>query len=284
MRRAISAAVQMSIANGDRDIDDYVTRLLHSDSPRAYPILNHRGGQPFLPPDYRTSPDSWETDQHLEEHPYVAVSFAFAGSQNTQAVVEPYPPEYPAHQALRHAADALNMLEHIDAPGNEWERQTMRNQVDIAVRKAMRHVHTGTEEQVDNFLHAALETATPPLAVATAFCVATGNDPHLKRVLTDHVSLPQETVLQEDAADILRFADGKTSPTTVRHLARAMGYLPAELDMQPMPTPPDHGARIIRAAQVVQLPPHLIQQLQRELRRRPPHASVSNAATGEVYG
>ena len=119
--------------------------------------------------------------------------------------------------------------------------------------------------EVDNFLHALLETATPPLALATALCVATGNDPHLKRVLTDHISLPQETVLQEDATDILRYADGKTSPTTMRHITRAMGYLPAELAMQPMPIPPDHRARIIRAAQVVQLPQHLIRELQREL-------------------
>ncbi len=265
MRHVISTAVQMSIANGDGDIEDYVPRLLHSDVPRVYPILNHSGGQPFLPPDCRTSPGSWETDHYLEEHPYVAVSFVFAGSQNTQALVEPYPPGYPAHQALRHAADALEMLGQTDVPGNEWERQTMRNQVEIAARKAMRHVHTVTEEQVDNFLHAMLETATPPLALATALCVATGNDPHLKRVLTDHISLPQETVLQEDATDILRYADGKTSPTTVRHLARAMGYLPAELAMRPMPILPDHRARVIRAAQVVQLPPHLIQELQREL-------------------
>ena len=265
MRHVISTAVQMSIANGDGDIDDYVPRLLRSDVSRIYPILNHRGGQPFLPPDYQISPDSWETDHYLEEHPYVAVSFVFAGSQNTQALVEPYPPEYPAHRVLRHAADALEMLEQTDASGNEWERQTMGNQVEIAVRKAVRHVHTVTEEQVDNFLHALLESSTPPLTLATALCIATGNDPHLKRVLTDHVSLPQEAVLQEDATDILRYADGKTSPATVRHIARAMGYLPAELAMHPMPIPPDHRARVIRAAQVVRLPPHLIQELQREL-------------------
>ena len=259
MRHIISAAVQMSIANGD--IDDYVPRLLHSDVPHIYPILNHRGGQPFLPRDYPTSPNSWETGHYLEDHPYVAVSFVFAGLQNTQALVEPYP----AHQALRHAADALEMLEQTDVPGNKWELQIMRSQVEIAVQKAVRQVHTVTEEQVDNFLHALLETATPPLALATALCVATGNDPHLKRVLTDHIRLPQETVLQEDATDILRYADGKTLPATVRHLARAMGYLPAELAMQPVPIPPDHRARVIRAAQVVRLPPHLIQELQREL-------------------
>ena len=264
MRHVISAAAQMSIANGDGDIDDYVPRLLHSDVPRVYPILNHSGGNPFMPPDCQTSPDSWETDHYLEEHPYVAVSFVFAGSQNTQALVEPYPPEYPAHQALRHAADALEILEEFDVPGNEWERQTMRNQVEIAARKAVRHLHTVTEEQVDNFLHALLETATPPLALATALCVATGNDPHLKRVLTGHISLPQEMVLQEDATDILRHADGKTSPNTMRHLARAMGYRSAELAMRPMPIPPDHRAQVIRAAQVVQLPPYLIKELQRE--------------------
>ena len=265
MRHIISAAVQMSITNGDGDIDDYVPRLLYNDVPRVYSILNHRDGQPFLPPDYQPSPDTWETDHYLEEHPYVAVSFVFAGSQNTQALVEPFPSEYPAHQVLRHAADALEMLDHTDVPGNEWEQQTMRNQVEIAARKAVRHVHTLTEGQVDNFLHALLETATPPLAVATALCIATGNDPHLKRVLTDHISLPQETVLQDDATDILRYADGKTSPTTMRHIARAMGYLPVELAMQPMPMPPDHRARIIRAAQVAQLPQHLILELHREL-------------------
>ena len=265
MRHIISTAVQMSIANGDGDIDHYVPRLLYNDVPRVYPILNHRDGQPFLPPDYQTGPDTWETDHYLAEHPYVAVSFVFAGSQNTQALVEAFPPEYPAHQVLRHAADALEMLGQTDVPGNEWEQQTMRNQVEIAARKAVRHVHTLTEEQVDNFLHALLETATPPLALATALCVATGNDPHLKRVLTDHISLPQEAVLQEDAMNILRYADGKSSPTTMRHIARAMGYLPAELVMQPMPIPPDHRAHIIRAAQAVQLPQHLIQELQREL-------------------
>ena len=259
MKHIISAAVQMSITNGDGDIDDYVQRLLYNDVPRVYSILNHRDGQPFLPTDYQTSPDTWETDHYLEEHPYVAVSFVFAGSQNTQALVEPFPPEYPAHQVLRHAADALEMLEQVDVPGNEWEQQTMRNQVEIAARKGTRQVHTLTEGQVDNFLHALLETATPPLALATALCVATGNDPHLKRVLTDHISLPQETVLQEDATDILRCADGKTSPTTMRHIARAMGYLPAELATQPMAMPPEHRARSIRAAQVAQLPQGSVQ-------------------------
>ena len=265
MRHIISTAVQMSITNGDGDIDDYFPRLLYNDVPRVYSILNHRDGQPLLPPDCQTGPDTWETDHYLEEHPYVAVSFVFAGSQNTQALVEPFPPEYPAHQVLRHAADALEMLQQADAPGNEWERQTMRNQVEIAARKATRYVHTLTEGQVDNFLHALLETATPPLALATALCVATGNDPHLKRVLTDRISLPQETVLQEAATDILRYSDGKTSPATMRHITRAMGYLPAELAVQPMPIPPDHRARIIRAAQMAQLPQHLIQKLRREL-------------------
>lgn len=265
MRHIISIAVQMSITNGDGDIDDYVPRLLYNDVPRVYSILNHRAGQPFLPPDYQTSPDTWETDHYLEEHPYVAVSFVFANAQNTQALVEPFPPEYPAHQVLRHTADALEMLEQTDVPGNEWEQQTMRNQVEIAARKAVRRVHTLTEAQVDHFLHALLESATPPLALAAALCVATGNDPHLKRVLTDHISLPQETVLQEDATDILRYADGKISPTTMRHIARAIGYLPAELAVQPMPIPPDRRARIIRAAQAAQLPQHLIQELQWEL-------------------
>ena len=52
MKHIISTAVQMSIANSDGDIDDYVPRLLYNDVPRVYPILNHRDGQPFLPPDY----------------------------------------------------------------------------------------------------------------------------------------------------------------------------------------------------------------------------------------
>ena len=134
MRHISSTAVQMSIANGDGDIDNYVPRLLYNDVPRVYSILNHRDGQPFLPPDYQPSPDTWKTDHYLEEHPYVAVSFAFAGSQSTQALVEAFPPEYPAHQVLRHAADAPEMLEQTDVPGNEWEQQTMRNQVEIAAR------------------------------------------------------------------------------------------------------------------------------------------------------
>ena len=71
MRHIISIAVQMSITNGDGDIDDYVPRLLYNDVPRVYSILNHRAGQPFLPPDYQTSPDTWETDHYLEEHPWI---------------------------------------------------------------------------------------------------------------------------------------------------------------------------------------------------------------------
>ena len=88
MRHIISAAVQMSISKGDGNIADYVPRLLYNDVPRVHPILNHRDGRPFLPTDCRTSPDTWESDHHLEERPCVAVSFVFAGSRINRAPVE----------------------------------------------------------------------------------------------------------------------------------------------------------------------------------------------------
>ena len=52
-----------------------------------------------------------EKDFFLEEHPYVAISFFHNENQHTKALIEPFPPEYPAHQVFRHVADALEMLD-----------------------------------------------------------------------------------------------------------------------------------------------------------------------------
>ena len=122
--------------------------LAETDHPRIYPILHHGNGQPFLPTDLQDCPHSWEKNTYLEEHPYVAISFALDGTQYTKALVEPFPPEYPAHQVLRHAADALEMLEQGDTPGNDWEKATMRNQVAVTARKATVGVHSMTDDQV----------------------------------------------------------------------------------------------------------------------------------------
>ena len=52
----------------------------------------------------------------------------------------------PAHQALRHVADALEMLEQGNMPANDWEKATMRNQVALTARKATAGVHSMTDD------------------------------------------------------------------------------------------------------------------------------------------
>ena len=69
MKHVISDVVQLSTTNGDGDINDYVPNLTETDPPHLYPILNHRNGQPFLPPDLQDCGHSWERNQFLEEHP-----------------------------------------------------------------------------------------------------------------------------------------------------------------------------------------------------------------------
>ena len=265
MKHIISNAVQMSIANGDGDISDFVPNLTETDPARIYPILNHDNGQPFLPPHLQYCAHSWEDNQSLEEHPYVAISFVHNGTQHTKALVEPFPPEYPAHQVLRHAADALEMLEQGDIPVNDWETATMRNQVALTARKATAGVHSMTDDQVQALFDGLLEAELPSQIMTTALNIGTGNDPHLKRVVTDHVDIPQVTVFHEDALSVLNHAAGKISPTTMKHVAMAMGYLPREVKLQKTPAPAEHKARIIHAAERAGIPQHLIKTIQQEL-------------------
>ena len=246
-------------------MNDYVPNLTETDHPRIYPILNHRNGQPFLPPDLQDCAQSWERNQFLEEHPYVAISFVLNGTQYTMALVEPFPPEYPAHQVLRHAADALEMLEHGDTPGNDWEKATMRNQVALTARKATAGVHSMTDDQVQALFDELLEAELPSQIMVTALNIGTGNDPHLKRVVTDHIDFPQVTVHREDALNVLNNAAGKLSATTMKHVAMAMGYLPREVELQKTPVPADQKTRIIRAAERASIPQRLIQTIQQEL-------------------
>ena len=265
MKHVISDVVQLSIANCDGDINDYVPNLTETDPPHLYPILNHRNGQAFLPPDFQDCPHSWEQNQFLEEHPYVAISFVLNGTQHTRALVEPFPPEYPAHQVLRHAADALEMLEQSNTPGNGWEKAPMRNQVGLTTRKATAGVHSLTDDQVQALFDKLLEAELPLLTRSAALSIGTGNDPHLKRVVTDHIDFPQVTVIHEDALSVLDHAGGKLSPTTMAHVAMAMGYLPKEVGLHKTPAPAEHKARIIRAAEQAGIPQRLIQTIQQEL-------------------
>ena len=265
MKHVISGVVQMSMINSDGNINDFVPNLIKTDRPRIYPILNHHDGHPFLPPDLQDCPNSWENNQFLEEHPYVAISFVLNGTQHTRALVEPFPPEYPAHQVLRHAADALEMLEQSNTPGNDWEKATMRNQVALTTRKATAGVHSLTDDQVQALFDELLEAGLPSMIMTTALNIGTGNDPHLKRVVTDHIDFPQVTVIHEDALSVLDHAGGKLSPTTMAHVAMAMGYLPKEVGLHKTPAPAEHKARIIHAAEQAGIPQRLIQTIQQEL-------------------
>ena len=265
MKHVISEIVELSIRRNGGNLNEFIPSLNENDSPRLYPILNHVDGVPFLTPDLQTCPHSWEQNQFLEEHPYVAISFVLNGTQHTRALVEPFPPEYPAHQVLRHAADALEMLEQSNTPGNDWEKATMRNQVALTTRKATAGVHTMTDDQVQALFDELLEAGLPSMIMTTALNIGTGNDPHLKRVVTDHIDFPQVTVIHEDALSVLDHAGGKLSPTTMEHVAVAMGYLPSEVGMQKAPVPPEHKARIIQAAERAGIPQRLIQTIQQEL-------------------
>ena len=265
MKHLISDVVRLSIANGDGDINDYVPNLTETDPSHLYPILNHRNGQPFLPPDLQDCAHSGEKNRFLEEHPYVAISLVLDGAQYTKALVEPFPPEYPAHQVLRHTADALEMLDQGDIPANDWEKATMRNQVALTARKATAGVHSMTDDQVQALLDELLEAELPSPIMGTALNIGTGNDPHLKRVVTDHIDFPQVTVHREDALSVLNHAAGKLSPATMKHVAMAMGYLPKEVELQKTPVPAEQKARIVRAAEQAGIPQRLIQTIQQEI-------------------
>ena len=169
MKHVISEIVELSIRRAGGNHNQFIPSLSENDAPRLYPILNHAGGAPFLRPDLQTCPHSWETDFFLEEHPYVAISFCHNGNQHTKALIEPFPPEYPAHEVFRHVADALEMLDpngdsyiHL---GNDWEQSTMQNQVHLTARKAMAGAHSLTDDQTqalfDELLVAQLPQLTP---------------------------------------------------------------------------------------------------------------------------
>ena len=272
MQHTISSAIELSIINGTGKLEDYVPRMRPQDKPQLYPILNHRDGDPFLPPDLQLSHDSWQNNPYLEEHPYIAISLVVGDTQYTKALVDPFPLAYPAHQVIHHVADAIEMLEQYDGPANDWEIATMRDQANITLRKAMAGVHSLTEDQVGTLFDELLDAQLPTLTMVTALHVATGNDPHLKRIITDNVRLPQTLVFEEDAKRILERAKGKMLPVTMGHIAVAMGYpqgsmwcSPQRIGLEEAPIPTEHKDRTIRAAKQAGIPSHLIDTLQREL-------------------
>ena len=266
MKHVISEIVEISIRRNGGNLNEFIPSLDKNDAPKLYPILNHVDGGPFLAPDLQTCPRSWETDFFLEEHPYVAISFFHNESQHTKALIEPFPSEYPAHEVFRHVADALEMLDensdsHVQL-GNDWEQSTMRNQVHLTARKAMTGAHSLTDDQTQALFDELLEAELPQLTLGEALNVGTGNDPDLKRVVTDHIDFRQVTVCREDAKSILAHAEGKLSPATMGHVARAMGFLPREVGLQKTPVPAEHKARIIRAAEKAQIPHAIISTMQ----------------------
>ena len=111
MKHVISEIVELSIRRNGGNLNEFIPSLSENDAPKLYVILNHVDHAPFLTPDLQTCPHSWGKDFFLEEHPYVAISFFHNENQYTKALIEPFPPEYPAHQVFRHVADALEMLD-----------------------------------------------------------------------------------------------------------------------------------------------------------------------------
>ena len=98
-----------------------------------------------------------------------------------------------------------------------------------------------------------------------ALNIATGNNPLLKRVVTDHIDFPQVMVHDDDAKRLLEQADGRISTTTMKHIATAMGFLPTQLNLQPSAVPPEQKARIVRAAEKAGIPQRLISTIKQEL-------------------
>ena len=265
MKHVISEIVELSIRRAGGNHNQFIPSLNENDAPRLYPILNHADGAPFLPPDLQTCPHSWETDFFLEEHPYIAISFCHNENQHTKALIEPFPPEYPAHEVFRHVADALEMLDpnsdsyiHL---GNDWEKSTMQNQVQLTARKAMAGAHSLTDDQTQALFDELLEVELPQLTLGEALNVGTGNDPDLKRVVTDHIQFPQDTVRRDDAKSVLEHARGKLPTSTLEHVAKAMGFLPRELGLHKTPVPDEQKARIMLAAEKAQIPRAIIRTL-----------------------
>ena len=265
MKHVISEIIELSIRRNGGNHNQFIPSLSKNDAPKLYVILNHVDYAPFLTPDLQTCPHSWGKDFLLEEHPCVAISFFHNENQHTKALIEPFPPEYPAHEVFRHVADALVMLDpngdsymHL---GNDWEKSTMRNQVQLTARKAMAGVHSLTDDQTQALFDELLEVELPQLTLGEALNVGTGNDPDLKRVVTDHIQFPQDTVCRDDAKSVLEHARGKLPTSTLEHVAKAMGFLPRELGLHKTPVPDEQKARIMLAAEKAQLPRAIIRTL-----------------------
>ena len=249
MKHVISEIVELSIRRNGGNLNQFIPSLSNNDAPKLYVIFNHVDGAPFLTPDLQTCPHSWGKDFLLEEHPYVAISFFHNENQHTKALIEPFPPEYPAHEVFRHVADDLETLDPNSAShihlGNDWEKSTMQNQVQLTARKAMAGAHSLTDDQTPALFDELLEAELPQLTLGEALNVGTGNDPDLKRVVTDHIQFPQDTVRRHDAKIALEHAGGKFPTSTMEHVAKAMGFLPRELGLHKTPVPAEHKARII---------------------------------------
>ena len=154
------------------------------------------------------------------------MALTFARNAYTKALTEPFPPAYPAHEVLRHTADAIELLQRDGTPGNSWEKATMRHQVELTVHKALAGVHSLADEQVQTLFDNLLLAELPSQTMLQALHVATGNDPLLKRVVTDHIDFPQITVSEDDAKYLLEQATGKLSATTMKDVAVPMGFTP----------------------------------------------------------
>ena len=141
----------------------------------------------------------------------------------------------------------------------------MRNQVELTAQKAMADVQSLTDDQVQTLFDELLQAVLPTLTMVTALSIGTGNNPHLKRVITDHIDFPQETVRHEDAKSMLEPAAGKLSSTAMGHVSLTIGFLPRELGLEKTPVPSEHKTRIIRAAERAGIPRRLIATIQQEL-------------------
>ena len=97
-----------------------------------------------------------------------------------------------------------------------------------------------------------------------ALNVGTGNDPDLKRVVTDHIQFPQDTVRFDAAKSVLEHAAGKLPTSTLEHVAKAMGFLPRELGLHKTPVLAEHKARMMLAAEKAQIPYAIIRTLQQQ--------------------
>ena len=148
--------------------------------------------------------------------------------------------------------------------GNDWEKSTMQNQVQLTARKAMAGAHSLTDDQTQALFDELLEVDLPQLTLGEALNVGTGNDPDLKRVVTDHIQFPQDTVRLDAAKSVLEHAAGELPTSTLEHVAKAMGFLPRELGLHKTPVPDEQKARIMLAAERAQIPYAIIRTLQQQ--------------------